>query len=109
MDDGVMTARPDGLRKLWYADCTDADIAWAAAQLRPHVLAGVPSSIERPAWRAVPTTYVICRHDGSLTQEYLEAAAARVGRSVAWSTSHSPMLSRPGLVADLLTDIAETV
>jgi hypothetical protein len=52
---------------------------------------------------------VICRDDGSLTQEYLEAAAARVGRSVAWGTSHSPMLSRPDLVADLLSDIAGTV
>jgi hypothetical protein len=37
----------------------------------------------------------------------MQAAIDRVGDGVHWPTSHSPMISRPELVADLLGSIAE--
>ena len=32
--------------------------------------------------------------------------AARIGNSIDWPTSHSPFLSRPELVADLLIELS---
>jgi hypothetical protein len=55
----------------------------------------------------VPTTYVCCEQDNTLTQQYMGAAIERVGNGVRWPTSHSPMISRPDLVADLLGSIAD--
>ena len=104
--DGVMTARRERLRDVWYGDCSDADVEFAAARLRPHPLRAAPSVVSRAAWREVPTTYVICEHDGSSTLDYMKAAAALVDKSVTWPTSHSPFLSQPDLVVNLLCDLA---
>ena len=105
--DDIMTARRERLRDVWYGDCTDADVEFCAERLRPHPLRAAPSVVSRAAWREVPTTYVICEHDGSITLEYMKAAAALVDQSVSWPTSHSPFLSQPDLVVNLLCDIAE--
>ena len=105
--DGVMTAKPERLRDVWYGDCTDDDVAFCAARLRPHPMGSTPMVVERAAWRHVPSTYVICEHDGSITLDYMQAAAALVDDSVSWPTSHSPFLSQPELVVNLLRDIVE--
>lgn len=104
--DGVMTIKPDRARELFFADCADDDVERAIARLGRHPMDGIVATIERPAWREVPTTYVRCEADNTLTPAYQQAAIERVGRGVSWPTSHSPFFSRPELVADLLTDIA---
>lgn len=103
--DGKMLPKLECTKDLWYGDCTDDDIAWANAKLRPHTMA-TPPTINRPAWKDVRSTYVICEKDGSATQEYQQAAAERLGRSVRWPTGHCPMISRPDLVADLVASLA---
>jgi pimeloyl-ACP methyl ester carboxylesterase len=105
--DGVMTARRERLRDVWYGDCTDADVEFCASNLRPHPMRSAPNVVQRAAWREVPTTYVLCEHDGSITLDYMKAAAALVDNRVSWPTSHSPFLSQPDLVVNLLCDIAE--
>jgi pimeloyl-ACP methyl ester carboxylesterase len=106
-DGGTMTVKLDRARELFYADCDDADSEWAIGNLGPHSMEGSSGTAERPAWREVPTTYVCCEQDNTLTQAYMNAAIARVGSGVHFPTSHSPMLSRPDLVVDLLTSIAD--
>jgi pimeloyl-ACP methyl ester carboxylesterase len=105
--DGIMTAKPERLRDVWYGDCTDEDVAFCAARLRPHPMGSNPMIVARAAWRDVPSTYVICEHDGSITVDYMRAAAQLSGDSVSWPTSHSPFLSRPELVINLLREIAD--
>jgi pimeloyl-ACP methyl ester carboxylesterase len=106
-DDGTMTVKLDRARELFYADCDDADVDWAIGKLVPHTMDGAPAVIDRPAWREVPTTYVCCDDDATLTQAYMSAAIDRVGDGMHFPTSHSPMISRPELVVDLLTSIAD--
>jgi pimeloyl-ACP methyl ester carboxylesterase len=106
-DDGTMTVKLDRARELFYADCDDADVDWAIGKLVPHTMEGAPAVIDRPAWREVPTTYVCCDDDATLTQAYMSAAIDRVGDGMHFPTSHSPMISRPDLVVDLLTSIAD--
>jgi pimeloyl-ACP methyl ester carboxylesterase len=106
-DDGTMTVKPDRARELFYADCTDADTAWAIDNLVPHSSVGAMGVQPRPAWREVPSTYVCCDDDNTLTQTYMRAAIERVGDGLHFPTSHSPMISRPDLVVGLLTSIAD--
>jgi pimeloyl-ACP methyl ester carboxylesterase len=106
-DDGTMTVKLDRARELFYADCDDADAEWAIGHLRPHSMAGAQGVYDRPAWREVPTTYVCCDEDATLTQRYMRAAIERVGDGMHFPTSHSPMISQPASVTNLLLSIAD--
>jgi pimeloyl-ACP methyl ester carboxylesterase len=106
MADGAMRFKTERARELLYADCDDRDVAWAIERLVAHPLAGTPETIDRPAWAEVPTTYVCCDEDRTLTADYMKAAIDVVGNGVHWPTSHSPMISQPHRVADLLVDLA---
>jgi pimeloyl-ACP methyl ester carboxylesterase len=105
----VVTPKPECAAELFYADCSAADAKWAISNLVPASVKGMRDVMERPAWREVPTTYVQCSMDNVFTQKYASAALVHVGSGVCFPTSHSPMISRPDLVADLLNSIVADV
>ena len=80
----------------------------AARRLRPMALAALQGKVEGAAWREKPATYAICTDDRALPVALQESNAARIGNSVEWPTSHSPFLSRPDLVADLLLELSSS-
>jgi pimeloyl-ACP methyl ester carboxylesterase len=90
--------------RLVYADAP-AEIASAAmARLRPvhrMLFRGVPASI---AWRSRPSTYVVCTEDEVVHPDLQRALAARATRTVEWPSGHSPLSTRPDLVADVIAD-----
>jgi hypothetical protein len=55
----------------------------------------------------IPSTYAICTEDRGVEPDLQRRLAARAGTTVEWDTSHSPFLSRPDLVVDLLAGLAE--
>ena len=90
--------------RLLYRDAPADVVAAAAARLRPvgrAVFRGVPADI---AWRSVPSTYAVCTADEVVHPERQRAMARRATRSVEWGCGHSPLLSRPELVAGLITE-----
>lgn len=64
-----------------------------------------PASI---AWRETPSTYVVCLEDRAIRPELQRFMARRADHVVEWHSSHSPMLSRPEVVADLLAGMASS-
>ncbi|CCG02628.1 alpha/beta fold hydrolase [Blastococcus saxobsidens] len=87
---------------LLYSDAAPDVAAAAAARLRPvHRLLfrGVPEVI---AWRAVPSTYVVCAEDRVVHPDLQRAMASRATCTVEWPCGHSPVLTRPDAVADLV-------
>jgi hypothetical protein len=54
----------------------------------------------------VPSTYVVCSDDRAIPPWIQETFAARATHTVVWPTSHSPFLSQPDLVVDLLATLA---
>ncbi|HLN18498.1 MAG TPA: alpha/beta hydrolase [Acidimicrobiales bacterium] len=107
--DGVMSVNPEFAAAAFYGDC-DPDMAQAAvAKLRPMVVGDTPdmSSGDPPAWRSVPSTYVVCIEDRTIAPDDQRAMAANATNVVEWPTSHSPFFSQPDLVVDLLVDLAE--
>jgi pimeloyl-ACP methyl ester carboxylesterase len=92
----------------FYHDVEPSLARQAASRLRPFQKTGyaIVDTDAVAAWRTVPTTYVVCADDRMIhpdTQREMAAAAAAAGAEVLeWPSSHSPFLSHPGLVADLV-------
>ena len=69
-------------------------------------MAELQGVVTKAAWHDVPSTYVVCTEDRAVGVGLQRVLAQRCTRSIEWPTSHSPFLSRPELVADLLIDLA---
>src|SRR5580700_2494647 len=92
----------------FYHDVEPSLARQAASRLRPFQKTGyaVIETDAVAAWRTIPTTYVVCADDRMIhpdTQREMAAEAAAAGAEVVeWPSSHSPFLSHPDLVADLV-------
>lgn len=95
----------------FYHDVDPALAREAASRLRPFSKTGyaVIETDTAAAWRTVPTTYVVCTQDRMIHPEaQREMAATAAADVLEWPTSHSPFLSRPDLVADLVAQRARS-
>jgi pimeloyl-ACP methyl ester carboxylesterase len=106
-DDGTtVTIDPLLGRGIFYADCSDDDVDWAMARLGPHPAITLQQPVSVAAWRTVPSTYVVCDDDRAIAPWMQRVFATRATHAVEWRTSHSPFLSQPGLVVELLAGLA---
>jgi pimeloyl-ACP methyl ester carboxylesterase len=105
-DDGTFTLDPEIAARVLYNDCSDDDIAWALVRLGPQHVDSLAQPATRAAWHDIRSTYVVCTEDLAVTPALQRAMATRADDVVDWPTSHSPFLSRPDLVADLLAGLA---
>ena len=106
LGDGVLTVDPDHAVAAFYHDCAPDVAAGAIDRLRPQSLAALTGEVDAAAWRDKPSTYVVCTEDRALPVALQRSNAERIGESVDWPTSHSPFLSRPELVAELLVELS---
>jgi pimeloyl-ACP methyl ester carboxylesterase len=93
---------PRFAQSIFYGDSEPETIAAIADHLRPMILEAAAIVATPPAPRTVPSTYVVCSRDGALPPEAQYQMAKGLDRVVVWPTDHSPFLTRPGAVADLL-------
>jgi pimeloyl-ACP methyl ester carboxylesterase len=93
---------------LFYADCSAATQAWAIGQLRAHWAQVLSHAIVTPAWRRHPSTYVLCAADRALAPRLQrEVYGPRAQRQVTLDSGHSPFLSRPQQLAQVLAAVAQ--
>jgi pimeloyl-ACP methyl ester carboxylesterase len=85
-----------------YADCGREVAASAAARLSRQSVAAIATPQTAAAWQSVPSTYLICGADRAVPPPAQEAMAARAGTVHRVDSSHSPFLSRPDEVADIV-------
>jgi pimeloyl-ACP methyl ester carboxylesterase len=106
-DDGaVVRMDPAHAAICFYHDCSPEDVAWATERLGNHSFRAFGQTPKAVAWRAVPSTYVVCGEDRTLHPGQQRILAERCTDQVEWSSGHSPMLSQPQLVVELLVDLA---
>lgn len=100
----VATVNPDLAFDAFYHDCDPRVAAECIAQLRPFACVGwdLVTTSAPPAWRLVPTTYVVCTQDRGIPPDDQRKMAEQAGDVVELDTSHSPFLSRPRQVADVI-------
>jgi pimeloyl-ACP methyl ester carboxylesterase len=105
-DATMVHLEPDGARTAFYLDCDPAEADAALARLRPMAFACFTTPVTKSPRRDRESTYVVCTEDRAIHPELQHALAARCTTSVEWPTSHSPFVSRPELVVDLLAELA---
>jgi pimeloyl-ACP methyl ester carboxylesterase len=105
-DAGDMRLVGDGIDAYVWADAPADRAEVARASLRPQSMETLLATPERVSWQTLPTTYVICRQDRTINPDLQRELAQRANRVIEWDTSHSPMLSRPDLLIDLLDRVA---
>ena len=120
-----MIAEPTQLRfdpavavEAFYHDCTEADAAWAVEQLVPEpldwALTGDPAVLDEndrcafAAWEKVTSTYVVCTDDQAFPVGLQRRLAMRASTAVDLAAGHSPFITMPAAVAELLHNVART-
>ncbi len=101
--DGRLTVADEGVKPALYADCSDADIAFAKARFVPQApepFAAEPTLTDGSYGR-IRRAYIVCEHDkaiGAPKQREL-IAATPVASEITLNTSHSPFFSAPAELA----------
>lgn len=109
-EDGTLAFRPEFSREAFYANCSAEDAAFAQARLsvQPAAPLGTPVHTTAERWGQVPRDYIACNRDRAVTpwlqREMLAHLPCR--RTFSLDTDHSPFLSAPGPLAEILLQIA---
>lgn len=86
----------------FYAD-VDQEVAVAASKrLRPQSLKSFRDPVTRAGWRDVASTYIACTQDMAIPYETQQTMSQRATQVLTMESSHSPFLSRPQELAQLL-------
>jgi pimeloyl-ACP methyl ester carboxylesterase len=99
---------PAFFRELFAADLPKKQAAVMAASQRPAALQALFTPSGEPAWKTIPSWFVVASQDHTIPPEAERAMAARAGSTtVEIRSSHVVMMSHPGEVADVIIDAAE--
>jgi pimeloyl-ACP methyl ester carboxylesterase len=110
LDGGLMRPDPARTAELFYGDCDPEVQEWARSKIRAQSSASMLEPVARPAWRRVPSTYVVCVNDAVMPLHVQRNVfGPRASEVVELQASHSPFLSRPDAVAELLATKARRV
>lgn len=102
--DGGSFVPADAATELFYADCGLADAKRAVALLVPQASGHGRGIARHAAWKQVPSHYVVCTADRAMSPELQHRLAARCTSSQVIDASHSPYISQPELLAEIIMD-----
>jgi pimeloyl-ACP methyl ester carboxylesterase len=103
LDGGLMQPDPTRSAELFYGDCDPQLQEWACARIRPQSSATMMEPVAHPSWRNIPSTYVVCTLDAIMPLDVQRNVFGRnASEVVELHASHSPFLSQPQALADLL-------
>ncbi len=106
LDGGLTMADPERAGALLYGGCDSATQQWAMRQLRPQCNAAFEEGARAPGWKEVPSTYIVCANDRVIAPELQrEVLAPRTTQVLELDSGHSPFLSMPEVLADVLADV----
>ena len=103
LDGGLIQPDPTRTGDLFYGDCDPATKEWARSKIRTQSAATVLEPVAHPSWRRVPSTYVVCANDMAMFADIQRNVfAPRASEVIELQAGHSPFLSQPEAVAELL-------
>lgn len=106
---GTVSIDPLRLQPVYCGDCSEAEVAWAAARIGPESarpsLAKVKLSAER--FQPIPRSYIRCTQDRALSVQMQDQMIARqpCDHVASLDASHSPFLSVPDQLAAALLSV----
>jgi hypothetical protein len=108
-DDGTVTFRDEAAAcDVFFQDCTPADVSWAFARLRPQAAAPRREVCPLSSWPPGDRAYILCREDHAISPAWSRRVAReRLGvEPIELGGSHSPFISQPSALADVLDRLA---
>jgi pimeloyl-ACP methyl ester carboxylesterase len=105
LDGGLTLPDTQQAPELFYADCDAQTQSWAIGKIRPQCGAPFADPVAHPGWKGIKSTYVVCAADRAMPPDWQRNLfAPRLNRVVELNCSHSPFLSQPAAVADMLVN-----
>jgi pimeloyl-ACP methyl ester carboxylesterase len=99
---------PAVFQQAFCADCSDVTAAVMAATQRPGALATLSEPSGVPAWKTIPSWYLVASQDHAIPPAAERFMAARMhARTVQIDSSHAAMVTHPGPVTDLILSAAQ--
>jgi pimeloyl-ACP methyl ester carboxylesterase len=106
---GYFTIDRSKFHQVFAADVTDEEALVMAAAQKPFAGAAFAGSLENPAWKTIPSWYLVSTEDGAIPVELQRFMAKRIGaRSIVEvKSSHVPYVSQPDAVVKLIEAAAQ--
>jgi len=108
--DGFIWMPDGGFRNAFSQNATAEQIALSAAVQRPISVKCIQEPVPTPTWRTMPSWYFIAEEDRMInprTQHFMAQRMGATTRSLA--VDHTPLLSAPGKVVDIILDAKQAV
>jgi pimeloyl-ACP methyl ester carboxylesterase len=97
---------PAKAKSCFYADADDATVEAIVPRLRTIPGNDGPAIDQaNPAWREIPSTYVVCSRDRAIHPDVQRAMSRHATDVVEWNADHSPFVTKPAQVAALLASL----
>jgi pimeloyl-ACP methyl ester carboxylesterase len=100
---GFLWINQDSFHGAFAADASATEAAVMAAVQRPLSVAAFAGKEGVPAWKTIPSWYLVCTDDRMIPPPAQEFLAKRMGATVqSVASSHAPFVSHPHEVADII-------
>jgi pimeloyl-ACP methyl ester carboxylesterase len=108
-DKGYLWINRDKFHGAFCADATNDEASVMAAVQKPLHVSGFTGEEGVPAWKTIPSWYLVCTDDHMIPPPAQEFMAKRMGATVkSVASSHCPFVSHPEAVADIIALAAES-
>ncbi len=108
-NDGRMTIDPSLAIDVFYADVPPALAQSSVAALVASTADIFMTPQGPPAWKDKPSWYVVCEQDHAIPVYREHEMSQRCGKTIVLDSSHSPFLSMPTRVDEILAGVARTL
>jgi pimeloyl-ACP methyl ester carboxylesterase len=109
-DQTSSTIKPQAIKEVFFADCSDEDVTLARMLLAPEALAPAvtPIHITEEGFGRVPRVYIECLQDKVIPPPLQRQMYAKLPchKVVSMNTDHSPFFSAPQKLTESLTALA---
>jgi pimeloyl-ACP methyl ester carboxylesterase len=108
LGDDVWMVGPNTATELFFHDAPAAVARWATKRLRPQAYRIFTETTPLTAWPDVESRTIVCRDDRALNPDWVRTASReRLGvNAIELGGGHSPSLTRPAELAQLLNSLA---
>jgi pimeloyl-ACP methyl ester carboxylesterase len=102
VDEAAGVSRVNDPVRAFYADVAPDVAAACSARLTSQTLSSFATPVGAVGWREHPSSYLACTEDNAIPYAAQRAMSANAGTVETIPSSHSPFLSQPDAVADLV-------
>jgi pimeloyl-ACP methyl ester carboxylesterase len=96
---------PTRPEEIFYNDLSPEEAESSIAALQLQSFDAISQELRAAAWKDIPSTYVICDQDNAIPVPAQEMLSQRAGTVHRLDASHSPMLSQPDAVVEIIRGV----